>query len=231
MNKEIVVYTCNVGSYDKIREPVFKDPKVSYFLFTDNKCLKCKVWEIVYIDSSKINSDPQRVARYIKTHSHTLLPKTHKISIWVDSCYQILVDDFVSFCNINLHSDISLYKHPKRNSVYDEFDVCHKLALDYTNLINVQKEKYIKEGFPAFCQLYHTALILRKNNEIIKEFNKLWWQEISNYSKRDQLSFSYCLWKLNLFSEIINNDKYGDSLYKTIYFLRHKHQKKRNKYV
>ena len=230
MNKEIIVFSCNIDNYDKIREPKFNDPKVSYLLFTDNKNIRYKVWKPIYIDSHKIDSDPQRVARYIKTHPHDLLPPTYKISVWIDSCYEICIKNFNLFIALNLFNDISLFHHPKRTNIYDEFEVCKSGQLDFSSLITNQKEKYLKEGLPETIGLYHTAVILRKNNKIIENLNNLWWKEIQMNSKRDQLSFSYCLWKLGIKADIINRE-FGINLYKSPYFEKYKHIRGRKKYV
>lgn len=227
MNKQIVIFSCNFGNYDKVRDPIFIDSNVSYILFSDRPQPHLKCWKTKIISLSELNSDPQRVARYIKLNPHLFLPKGHKISVWVDSCYQIKVFNFISFINQNLRDkDICLFRHPKRNCVYEEIDVCNKKKLDYSIKFQQQKEEYLKEGLPYNFGLYHTAVLVRRNNKEIENFNKLWWKELNIYSKRDQISFSYCLWKFNFIPNIIK-DNFGVNLYTSNQFRKFKHIKNR----
>ena len=56
-----------------------------------------------------------------------------------------------------------------------------------------------KENFPESYGLNETNLIFRRHND--KEIISLmedWWYFIENYTKRDQFSFSYVLWKHGL---------------------------------
>ena len=43
--------------------------------------------------------------------------------------------------------------------------------------------------------LSECSVILRKHNEKVKSFNEIWWEEICQGSKRDQLSFDYSVKK------------------------------------
>lgn len=230
MDKKIVIFSCNFGNYDKIIEPLFKDSNVSYILFTDNSKLKTNIWKKILIDRKYLNIDPQIAAREIKLRPHLYLPKNHEINVWIDSCYQIRVINWEQFITLNLQTkDICLFKHPKRNCVYEEINECEKLKLDYSYLLNKQKEKYLKKGLPFNFGVYHTAVLIRKNNEKIKIFNELWREELINNSKRDQISFTYCLWKLEMETDIIKKE-FGINLYKSEYFKRFKHLKPHLKY-
>lgn len=230
MNEDIIVYSCIFGEYDKINEPWDNNSEVHYILFTNNFNLKSKNWDIRYIDLKELGiEDPQRAARYIKLNPKLFLPKEHKINIWIDSCYEIRITHWDLFIKTNLINNICLYKHPCRHCVYEEIKVCSNLKLDYKNLFIKQKEKYLKEGLPYYYGLYHTAVLLRKNNEIVNKFNQLWWKELNEFSKRDQISFSYCLWKLKITPNIIS-PLFGFDLYKSKYFKKYKHIKERNRY-
>ena len=52
---------------------------------------------------------------------------------------------------------------------------------------------------PRNYGLNETNIIYRKHNsKKIKKIMTEWWNMIKNYSKRDQLSLSYILWKNNI---------------------------------
>ena len=44
--KKIAIYTCVTGGYDSIKEPVFINDKIDYFIFTDNDNFSSKIWKV-----------------------------------------------------------------------------------------------------------------------------------------------------------------------------------------
>lgn len=53
-----------------------------------------------------------------------------------------------------------------------------------------------KEGYPRWIGTNETRMLFRKHaDEKVRELDKLWWWCIDNYSRRDQYSFHYVLWK------------------------------------
>lgn len=222
--KKIIVYTANFGNYDQLFNPSIKSDNIDYILFTDNTSLKSNIWNINYINYKKINQDPQRAARYYKLNPHIVL-KDHDISIWIDSCLSLNNIQINNIIKENfIDRDIVCYKHPKRICLYEEARVCSALNLDNKGLINNQVNDYIKENFPSNYGLFDTGFMIRKNTKEVNKFNELWWKELSKGSKRDQLSQSYCSWKLRI---KIHNFNVGFSKYKSPYVKKHKHLKKR----
>ena len=76
-------------------------------------------------------------------------------------------------------------------------------------------KRYKKENFPDNKGLIESCLLIRKHNEnqCIKIMNK-WYNEIKNYSHRDQLSFNYIYWKNNI------KIKYISKQYAIKYFIQ-----------
>jgi hypothetical protein len=227
---KIIVFSCNFGNYDRVFNPKKKEEGVRYILFTD-KLNNCFGWEQKIINYKTIDGDPQRAARFIKTHPEKYLPK-HEINIWADSCYQLLIENIKSFCLKNLpkDTDISLFKHPKRICLFEELNVCRRLNLDRKELFDEQKLKYVRDKIKTNSGLYHTALILRKSNFRTNRFNDLWWEEISQFSKRDQISFSYLLQRLKINLRVISSE-FGDKLYNSPIVRRRKHIRLRVRYA
>jgi O-antigen biosynthesis protein len=227
---KIVFYTAIIGAYDTIKNPLFIDKNIDYLCFTDNPNLKSRVWKNQPIDPHFFHSDPQRIARFIKTHPHLYLPE-HDISIWVDANYQIRLRNYQGFIDLNSKlGDFLSYKHPKRNCCLDEFKVCISSKIDNIKLMEEQRRIYESEGF-FNCDdfLFHTAVLFRKNTEENKKINELWWKQISKFSKRDQLSLSYVFWKLQK-KPILINKIYGETLRKSLYFTKYKHLKGRSEW-
>lgn len=86
--------------------------------------------------------------------------------------------------------------HFVRNCIYEEFAEVEKLGYETADVLRKQRELIEQSGFPEHFGLAETNVLYRRHNEpeIIKLMED-WWYFIANYSKRDQLSFSYVLWK------------------------------------
>ena len=212
---KIIVYSVNTGGYDELRTPDVYDPNIRYILFTDNKYFKSDVWEVNHIDFVDNKLDNRRKARYIKINPHLVLPN-HDISIWVDHCYKPKfnnAEEFlteIGFFNNNIMS----YKHDVRQCIYSESEEVKSQRLDYDDIINSQMSKYRIEGFPRNYGLFDSGFTIRKNNKEVNEFNDIWWNEVKNFSARDQLSQVYSSWKSGI---EINAIPIGSSIYSNKY--------------
>jgi len=210
---DIIVYSANIGEYDKFHTAGVFDKNARYILFTDSE-IKSKNWEIQKPENT-LNLSDRKLARYYKLNPHLVLPE-HKISIWIDSCFEIQISDFEKFLvDEDLEkNDILIYKHPWRDCLYDEAAICKEKKLDYDFIIDEQIFKYKNDGFPENFGLFATGIILRKNIPEINKFNEMWWVEVLNHSGRDQLSQQYAAWKTNTKIKIFKN---GSCVYNTPY--------------
>lgn len=208
---KVVVYSVNIGGYDYFKTPKIYDPNIRYILFTDNKYFRSNIWEVCHIDFIKEKVDNRKKARYVKINSHLVLPK-HDISIWVDHCYLTNFSDYDQLLTkTNFEDcDIMCYKHNVRKCLYDEASVIIDKKLDYPNVVEKQMLKYREEGYPENNGLFDSGFMIRKNNEFISSFNQIWWEEIRDYSGRDQLSQVYSSWRVGL--DICRNP-IGNSIY------------------
>jgi hypothetical protein len=210
---KIVIYSVNTGGYDEFRTPNVFDPNVRYILFTDNKYFRSKVWEICHVDFLSHIKDKRRIARYIKTNPHKVLPN-HDVNIWVDHCYKPRFNNSTEMLKIFGFEDkqIMNFKHDVRNCIYDESKVVINDKLDYENVVNEQMEFYRNEGFPKNMGLFDTGFTIRKNNELVNKFNNTWWNMIEKFSARDQLSQVYSSWKNSVtISGILNQGSIYDN--------------------
>jgi hypothetical protein len=219
----IIVYSANFGGYDKLLEPIYKDKNCRYILFTDQN-IKSQMWEVIKLPSPN-DLDSQRLARYYKLNPHLVLP-AHNYSVWVDSCIKIKKFDVKSMINTN-YADVCCYKHPRRDCLYKEAEVCKSLKLDYANIIDNQIQRYQQQNFPCKFGLFDTAIMIRKNEPHVNRFNDLWWQEVKNGSRRDQLSQMYVSWVTGV---RVSNFKIGVSKTDSPYFHKKKHIKQRTAY-
>ena len=194
-----VVYTVLVGAYDEIRQPQVLDDRFDYILFSnDIKEDSVGVWQIRPI--SYRNDDNTRVCRYVKTHPEELLSE-YEASLWIDSNIYIrtpyVYERFIElYCSNTL---VASMNHPWRDCIYDEaFEVMY-LRYEKEKIVFDWCHKIRKEGYPRYNGLYETGVMYRKHSdEKVACVDGLWWNCIDEYSKRDQLSFNYVLWKCGL---------------------------------
>lgn len=194
MRNKIAIYTSIFGGKDTLREQI-KFENVDYFCFTDNKDLKSDTFQIKYYPAT--SSDPVRSAKIFKMLPHIFL-KDYEYTIWIDGNI-ILSPQFMELFKYLEQGDIALFKHPHRDCMYIEAAACVKRNKDNHYVIKTQVKQYHKEGYPGHNGLNTAGVIFRRNkSENVKKLNNAWWEEIQKFSRRDQLSFNYVLWKNKL---------------------------------
>lgn len=198
MNK-FVIYTAVIGNYDEILQPQVIDDRFDYVLFSNEiREKQIGVWQVRPI--TYVNDIQTKIARYVKTHPEELLPE-YEVSLWMDA--NIIISSNVVYECFVKHYDsgtlVATMKHTKWNCVYDEmFSVLccmfehEKVTLDWGHKLRI-------EGYPTSNGLCETGVFYRRHSdERVKQFDQLWWNCICNYSRRDQFSVNYSLWKTNL---------------------------------
>lgn len=198
MNKK-VIYTCIVGNYTNLLDPLYVDSNCDYICFSNSISQKQNsIWQIRKIPYS--NSDRTRMSRFVKLNPHKVLQE-YDFSFWIDANIRIkgsfIQDKFSEL--ILSDSNLSIIKHPIRNCTYDEAEICIADGRDKKSKINEQINFLRQEGFPRNFGLFENNLIFRKHKQkAIVELDDAWWQIYLQYTKRDQLSLPYLLWKMKL---------------------------------
>ena len=194
-----VVYTAIYGNKDILKNPLFVNDDFDYICFTDNKNLKSDVWKIVYKES--IHKDSVRSAKIFKVKPHEYF-QNYDISLWIDANFIIKnnLNSFLAKSNYLEKTNMMLFQHDQgRNCVYNEAEVLTRDDKDDPDIIKRQMEKYKNDNYPVDRGLSANSIMLKKHNERdIIDLSNMWWEEIVNFSRRDQLSLYYCIWKLNI---------------------------------
>ena len=194
--KNKVVYTCIVGDYDSLVQQAYVDEEYDYICFSDNKEWLEKgqigIWKIRPLVISDL--DTTRINRYHKINPHIVLPE-YEESIYIDSNVNILTPflfDLVKARNLNL----LLPRHFLEVCPYAHSKWILRDNVDYPELVNAFIDLMKKAGFPINYGMTENNIIYRKHHEpsVIKMMDE-WWSYIRDYCKRDQLSFSFVLWK------------------------------------
>lgn len=196
---KIVCYTYISNQYDCLKEHSYVCPDWDYVCFTNNKkLLKQKqigVWKIEKSQFEKL--DPKRNSGWHKTHPHVLLPKYNK-SLWIDSNIDVLTDYLENIIKTTTKK-LFVPVHYERDCIYDEIKEVNKINYDTPEKCDATYEFLKSKHMPEKYGLNETNIMLRHHNDkTIKSIDKMWWDCIKRYSKRDQLSFSYCLFKHNI---------------------------------
>lgn len=214
MKNKFAIYTACIGGYDNILQPEVIDECFDYILFTDDvvEDMQIGIWQIRHVDYT--HKDKTRIARYVKTHPHELLPE-YDATLWMDSSLQIasqaVYERFMTLVTSGM--DMASVKHPKRDCIYEEaYEVASRKspgALEYDEIALQWCHKLWKERYPRHNGLFETSILFRQNNDTMRGINELWWDCIDSYSKRDQLSFNYAIWKRKpLAGEFLQNGEH-----------------------
>jgi len=183
-----IIYTILFGDY-KLHEPEYFNPNWEHICFSDRN-RKSKNWKV--IPYSFKNMTPRKKSRFVKIKFDDFI--SSDINIYIDSKFKITCD-LDKFVEENLKFDIAVMKHKERSCAYAEAEFCIKHKIEQKEILGKQMRQYEKEGFPKNFGLYAPGIMIRKNTSEVKQFMKLWWDEVNKYSSRDIPSLSYCLWK------------------------------------
>jgi len=189
----VVVCTAIFGSRDMLKPPMYVGP-CKYVCFTD-KPRYSPIWEV---EVRPEKGDPARVAKQYKILTHRFFPHAQYF-IWSDGSQQLL-ERFTPHLVEELldGKQMAIHRHPHRKCIYREANYCIFRKKDRPRLIKRQMDRYRKEGMPKNYGLIRGGFFIRRNDSATNAFFEKWWQEISTESRRDQLSFDYCRWKMGI---------------------------------
>lgn len=192
---KIVIYTAIVGNYDQLIQHKYISNEFDYVCFTDQKIKNPGIWEIRKLKSVK--TDKIRQARYHKVFPNKILSE-YDYSIWIDANIDVLDNTLEKNINklIKDKKIIGVVPHFERNCIYQEGKACIYLKKDNSKIVLKQMAFLKKDNYPKNNGLYETNFLFRKHGEkkIINLMDD-WWRMIIGFSKRDQLSFNFVLWK------------------------------------
>lgn len=221
--KKYVVYTAVVGTYDKIEPPAVVDDRFDYILFSnDIQPRAVSVWEVRSIPY--FNEIPTKIARWVKTHPEELLSE-YESSLWIDA--NILISSSAVYeCYINHYKSetlVATMKHKLWDCVYDEMFSVLCCLFEHENVTLRWGHKLRREGYPQHNGLCETGVFYRRHADgRVKSFDQLWWECINKYSRRDQYSVNYSLWKKGLdYSYFVSE---SESVYKSSVFSHVEHE-------
>lgn len=147
--------------------------------------------------------DARRNSRLPKLLSH--LYSDTEYSIWIDGNMSLLrtPDELVERYLQN--HDIAVFKHPKRDCIYDEAIRCATAGLDDPEVIIKQVKRYEDLGYAKHKGLCECGVIIRRHTPKVIEFNNYWFAEYSTGSVRDQIPFMFAADKTGIRINVIDS--------------------------
>lgn len=179
----IILYSCNFGRYDQLKEIPFQTVNYEFLFFNDKNC------------GRRLFLDPQREARYYKTVNHP--GSWGNIIVWIDANAAVLSPRFLNdVVDAIGYSDILTFRHPVRQTVLEEAEFLKTNPRGKGQPIDEQMNFYQSlNDYNWDFPLAATGLLARRINKKTKLFDEVWWDQIRRFSTRDQLSFPYAVQK------------------------------------
>lgn len=198
MNRKnsLVIYTVLTGDKESLGNPLENlvdydtDLDLKFICFTDNKCLQSDVYELRLLENGYLPDD--KMSRRPKALPHEYLPE------WDWSLY---IDNIVKFKRLPRLADIELaaetgfilHRHATRKSPEEEAEVLVYLGYESESILEKQLDFYgQKAPFNQNDNFGTCTLMMRRHHQAdIRCFGRIWWENILNFSKRDQISFEF----------------------------------------
>jgi len=197
-----VVYTASLGGRDDAKEPPFG---LDCHLFTDDADPRR---DSVVRHRVKLypTEDPRRISRKFKQLPHVCLPE-YDVTLWIDGSMRLKVTDLQPLIDRYLSNrSIAVFKHAYCKCIYAAAREVCEAGIDDLDTTVAQMERYRAAGYPENRGMAACGIILRRNCPEANAFNELWFSEMREGSKRDQLSFDYVSWALGIPYAVMDGD-------------------------
>ena len=220
-----VVYACTRLDYDQIFSPVAPTPGVEFVLFADRRPRLVRGWRWRPLPEVARSLSPTLANRYAKFFPERILPEA-EISVYVDANTLILSDLTPLIAEFAASgADIGLFRHRERASLAEELAFGRQVgkipAADAAKG-EAQLAHYREAGLPPDVALTENAIIFRRHGRpALGPAMELWWAQLEEFTKRDQLSLPYVLYRSRLAVKLWDwNYKYENP-----YFMRYLHRR------
>lgn len=196
-DKPIIIYTCIFGLYDRELAQAVDYPRLKFVCFTDTPDkIRAPGWEMRPFASPSALTDGHYINRYHKFFPHRLFPE-HRWSIYVDG--NIRFDGEWTSLAESLSASgqpVGAFWHRSGHTLDTEIDACreHRFGARDFAVVESQVAAYKAAGVD-FAQAIPTCNLLVRDHAAagLDVAMSLWWAQIFEFTKRDQVSFLYAL--------------------------------------
>lgn len=192
----IAVYSCIVGQYDSIIEPIYKEDDIDYLIFTDQDLPKNSSWS-----KREIRGLPEyRQLKAAQLNRKIKILQTQELleydyTIYIDGNIEIVSGVSPIIANMGQYG-LGVHYHRRRDCIYDEVVSVKHLKRITGKDMDEQVNAYMRDGFPKHFGMYENSILIRNNRDVDTiDLMKTWWEEYLRYPTRDQLSLPYVIWK------------------------------------
>ncbi len=195
--KKFLVLTSITNGKDDLEDPKVVFDNCDYIAFVDKTYDNINVWEQrkIFNFSTVDSYQNRRNAKPYKILSSIMFPQYEYI-IWHDGNHNLKINPQEIIEKYGEENDILLFKHPDRTCVYQEINACAQWRLDHLENLNAVYGFFKSVNVPENYGLYELSSFIIKTTHVVKELQLMWWEVITRFSSRDQISLPYCLWKL-----------------------------------
>lgn len=195
----LVLYSAHYGQADPLNPDVFGGfASCRRVLFTDRADVALPGVEVIHDPLDGL--DPARASRRAKLAPHRHFPDADW-SIWIDNKSRLRRDPGEVLAAVRAQSDAAFFAFPhfRRDCVYHELQTCWENGLDDYRVLKERERTYRTERMPAHSGLIEGHFIIRRHNDpALARFGDRWLEHVLRFSRRDQISFPYLVWKLGL---------------------------------
>lgn len=142
---------------------------------------------------------PVSMNRWFKMHPHVVFPSA-EYCLYHDGNIDLLVSPYSLIDKYLSKCDIAVFKHPERSTVEEELVAC--AAKHKARKLDLRRVRYFLEeqSFPLNSDMLSACwVILSRRCPRTALFFERWWELFSKLpAKRDQLTFDYVRWEMDL---------------------------------
>ena len=188
----LAVYTANIGAKDILREPLVVSPDADYIYFTDQP-FTSDIWDIRPIKSI---GNPTLQSRWYFDQSCWVMSE-YDYTVMHGANSQLTIDPW-ELIDYLADTDIAAFSHPLRDCVYEEARACRMYHKGNPDVIDSQMAHYADMRYPHDNGLSACILLVRHQTPTLALFEAHWFSEVLRWSRRDQLSFDYVRWLMDV---------------------------------
>lgn len=197
----MTLYTAIFGDYDYLK-PVKvpqRNKDLRMICYTDQD-FSSEIFDLVrdnnpwtIVKVPVLECGETKTARWFKINFHEHIDDD--VSMWVDATFFVNTD-VSRWISKRMQRDFTTVSHPFDKCLYIDAFSCLKAGKGDKWRIIDQINTYKNLGIPENNGLISSGLLMRKKTHEVMEACKIWWDQVEQFSERDQIAFGYVNWKL-----------------------------------
>jgi len=189
-----VVYTATFDRNDDLQPVLATSQEARHVCFTD--CHEpVEGWEMVRPERHCQTGRAEQQRCKILAHEYF---RDVDFSVWCCWGATLLVSAKEARGWLPDDRHLAVARHPYRDCVYDEVGAVVDARKETRENAYRLGRFLLSAGYPANNGLAATTVLIRRHTGEMERFNELWWDTCNQYSMRDQLTFGYVSWKLEM---------------------------------